>query len=99
MPRFDPTEFGRLLARLTPHELRQAEGMVAEARERAEAVMEIDTCAERAVRRRLARAAAVASGFAGAGRGQARSDGAARAAGRVGRGAAIRRSPGCIGPI
>ena len=46
MPRFDPTEFGRLLARLTPHELRQAEGMVAEARERAEAVMEIDTRAE-----------------------------------------------------
>ena len=31
----------RLLVRLTPHELRQAEGMVAEARERTEAVMEI----------------------------------------------------------
>ena len=46
MPRFDPTEFGRLLARLTPQELRQAEGMVAEARERAEAVIEIDTLAE-----------------------------------------------------
>ena len=42
MPRFDPTEFGRLLSRLTPQELRQAEGMVAEARERAEAVLEID---------------------------------------------------------
>jgi len=46
MPRFDPTGFGRLLARLAPHELRQAEGMVAEARERAGAVTEIDTCAE-----------------------------------------------------
>ena len=30
-----------MLARLTPHELRQAEGMLAEARERTEAVMEI----------------------------------------------------------
>lgn len=46
MPRFDPAEFCRLLARLTPHELRQAEGMVAEARERAEAVLEIDVRAE-----------------------------------------------------
>lgn len=46
MPRFDPAEFGRLLARLTPHELRQAEGMVAEARERAEAVIEIDSRAD-----------------------------------------------------
>lgn len=46
MPRFDPAEFGRLLARLTPHELRQAEGMVAQARERAEAVLEIDARAE-----------------------------------------------------
>ena len=45
-PRFDPAEVGRSLARLTPQELRQAEGMVAEARERAEAVMEIDTLAE-----------------------------------------------------
>jgi len=36
MPRFDPAEFGRQLARLTPHELRQTEGMVAEARKRAE---------------------------------------------------------------
>ncbi|WP_158547490.1 hypothetical protein [Rhodovulum sp. 12E13] len=42
MPRFDSTEFGRLLARLSPQELRQVEGMVAEARERAEAVLEID---------------------------------------------------------
>jgi len=46
MPRFDPTEFGRLLARLTPQELRKVEGMVAEARERAEAVLEIDARAE-----------------------------------------------------
>jgi len=46
MPRFDPAEFGRLLARLTPQELRQAEGMVAEAREPAEAVLEIDARAE-----------------------------------------------------
>ncbi|RDC69839.1 hypothetical protein DLJ49_17655, partial [Rhodovulum sp. 12E13] len=46
MPRFNPTEFGRLLARLTPQELRQVEGMVAEARERAEAVLEIDARAE-----------------------------------------------------
>jgi transposase-like protein len=46
MPRFDPAEFGRLLACLTPHELRQAEEMVAEALERAEAVMEIDARAE-----------------------------------------------------
>jgi transposase-like protein len=46
MPRFDPTEFGRFIARLTPHELRQAEGMLAEARKRAEAVMEIDARAE-----------------------------------------------------
>ena len=42
MPRFDPAEFGRLLARLTPQELRQAEGLVADARKRAEAVLEID---------------------------------------------------------
>lgn len=47
MPRFDPAEFGRVLACLTPHELRQAEGLVAEARERAEAVLEIDACAEK----------------------------------------------------
>ncbi len=46
MPRFDPAEFGRLLARLTPHELRQAEGLAAKARERAEAVLEIDARAE-----------------------------------------------------
>lgn len=46
MPRFDPAEFGRLLARLTPQELLQAEGMVAEARERAEADMEIDILAK-----------------------------------------------------
>ena len=35
MPRFDPTEFGRLLARLTAQELCKVEGMVTEARERA----------------------------------------------------------------
>ncbi|WP_371036662.1 IS1595 family transposase [Rhodosalinus sp. FB01] len=46
MPRFDPPEFDRLLARLTPQELRKVEGMVAEARERAEAVLEIDARAE-----------------------------------------------------
>lgn len=42
MPRFDPAEFCRPLARVTPHELRHAEGIVAEARQRAEAVLEID---------------------------------------------------------
>ena len=39
MPRFDPTEFGRLLARLNPLELREVEGLVADARKRAEAVI------------------------------------------------------------
>ena len=42
MPRFDPTEFSRLLDRLSPQELSQTEGLVADARERAEAVLEID---------------------------------------------------------
>lgn len=42
MPRFDPTGFGHLLACLTPQEQRGVEGMGAEARERAEAVLEID---------------------------------------------------------
>ncbi len=42
MPRFDPAELGCLLARLTPQELREAEGVVAEARERAEPMLEID---------------------------------------------------------
>ena len=46
MPRFDPTEFGRMLARLSPHELRQAEGLVADARKRAEAVLKIDALAD-----------------------------------------------------
>jgi len=46
VPHFDRAEFGRMLARLTPQELRQVEGMVAEARERAEAVLEIDARAE-----------------------------------------------------
>jgi len=41
MPCFDPTEFGRMLARPTPQELRQAEGLANEACKRAEAVLEI----------------------------------------------------------
>jgi hypothetical protein len=46
MPCFDLAEFGRLLARLTPQELRHAEGLVADARKRAEAVLEIDARAD-----------------------------------------------------
>ncbi len=46
MPRFEPAEFGHLLARLTPQELRQAEGLVADACKRAEAVLEIDARAD-----------------------------------------------------
>ena len=46
MPRLDPTEFGRLLARLNPQELREVEGLVADARKRAEAVIEIDARAD-----------------------------------------------------
>lgn len=46
MPRFDPAEFRRMLVRLTPQELGQAEGLVAEARKRAEAVLEIDARAD-----------------------------------------------------
>ena len=46
MPRFDPTEFGRMLARLTPQELRQVEGLVADVRKRAEAILEIDARAD-----------------------------------------------------
>ena len=46
MPRFDPTKFGRLLARLNPQELRQVEGLVADMRKRAEAVIEIDARAD-----------------------------------------------------
>ncbi|CUH40407.1 Transposase [Jannaschia seosinensis] len=46
MSHFDPAEFSRMLARLTPQELRQVEGIVAEARKRAEAVLEIDARAE-----------------------------------------------------
>jgi predicted RNA-binding Zn-ribbon protein involved in translation (DUF1610 family) len=46
MPRFDPAEFGRLPAHLTPQELRQAKGLVADARKRAEAVLEIDARAD-----------------------------------------------------
>lgn len=46
MPRFDPTEFGRMLARLSPRELRQVEGLVADVRKGAEAVLEIDARAD-----------------------------------------------------
>jgi len=46
MPRFDPTEFSHLLTRLTPLELRQAEAMIVETLERAEAVLEIDARAD-----------------------------------------------------
>ncbi len=46
MLRFDPNELVLMLARLTPHELRQAEAMLSEARGRAEAVLEIDARAE-----------------------------------------------------
>ena len=46
MPRFDPTEFGRLLARQSPQELSQAEGLIADARKRVEAVLEIDARAD-----------------------------------------------------
>ena len=53
MPCFDPTEFGRLLARLTPQELRQAEWLVADARKRAEAVLEIDARADAGVVSRM----------------------------------------------
>ena len=44
MPRFDPAAFGRLLARPTPQERRMAEGMVAEARERAAAARRWPGC-------------------------------------------------------
>ena len=48
MPRFDPAEFGRLLVRvrLTPQEMRHAEGLVADARKRAEVILEIDARAD-----------------------------------------------------
>ena len=46
MPRFDPAEFSRVRARLTLQELRQAEGLVAEAPKRAEAALEIDARAD-----------------------------------------------------
>lgn len=42
MPRFDPVVFGRMIARLTTQELRQAEGIFADTLKRAEAVLEID---------------------------------------------------------
>lgn len=46
MPHFDPTEFGRILARLTPQELRQAEDLIVEARKHTAAVLEIDARAD-----------------------------------------------------
>lgn len=46
MLRFDPAEFGGLLARLTPRELRQAEGLVTDAPKRAEAVLESTRASE-----------------------------------------------------
>lgn len=46
MPRFDSTEFGLPLARLTPQELRQVEGLVADACKLADAVLEIDARAD-----------------------------------------------------
>jgi transposase-like protein len=46
MPRFDPKEFGRMLARLSPQELRRAEDLVADARKRVEAVLQIDARAD-----------------------------------------------------
>ena len=99
MPRFDPAEFGRVLACLTPHELRQAEGCWwprrANGPRRSPRVM---PAPRRAVQRHRARAAGAASGSAGAGRERVRSDGAVPAAGRPGRGGATHRSPACIDP-
>lgn len=46
MPRFDPTEFGSMLACLTPQEMRQVEGPVADGSKRAEAILEIDARAD-----------------------------------------------------
>jgi hypothetical protein len=88
MPRFDPTEFGRL----TPQELRQAEGPVAEA---------CRGCPgdRRAGRRRPARAAGATHAPGGAGPEQAHSDGVARGAERRGQAAAGRLWPGSIAPI
>ncbi len=98
MPRFDPAEFGRQLARLSPQELRHAEEMVAEERKRAEAVLRSTLVPRRAVRQPLAHAAAATSASGGAGRGRGHSDGAAPPAGRRGLAGAARRSPGCIAP-
>ena len=98
MPRVDPAEFGRVIAHLTPHELRPLEGMVAGERARSDAVTEIDSRAD--MRGPAASCPRCEGGaFGAAGHGQARNDGAARAAGRVNGGAATRRSPGCTGPI
>ena len=64
MPRFDLTDFGRLLARLTPHELQQAEGLVSEARERAAQVRQFasEFCAMGRGRRRSFKGLAVSDG-------------------------------------
>jgi len=98
MPRFDPAEFGRLLSRLTSQELRQAEGLVTDARKRAEAVMEIGARADAGVRRLPARAAAATRAPSGGGPERAHSDGTARVAGRPDRAAAGPRWPGCTAP-
>jgi hypothetical protein len=107
MPRFDPTEFGRLLARLTPQELRQVEGLVADARKRAEAVLEIDARADAGGPAAScpscgpelwARVVAATRAPGGVGPEQAHSDGTARGAGRRGQAAAGRRWPGFTAP-
>ena len=99
MPRFDPAEFGRMLARLTPQELRQAEGLVAEARKRAEAVPEIDARADAGgPAASCPRAAGVAGAPGGGGPEQAHSGGIARGAEQLGRAAAGRPWPGSIAP-
>lgn len=99
MPRFDPTEFGRMLARLTPQELRQVEGLVADVRKRAEAILEIDARADAGG---PAASCPSCGGDArapgGVGPEQAHSDGTARGAGRRGQAAAGRRWPGFTAP-
>jgi hypothetical protein len=99
MPRFDPTEFGRLLARLTPQELRQVEGLVADARKRAEAVLEIDARADAGgPAASCPRCGSDARIRWGRTRTEAHSDGTARGAGRRGQAAAERRWPGFTAP-
>jgi len=98
MPRFDPAEFGLLLACLTSQELRKVEGMVAEVRERAEAVLEIDARAEAGGPAASCVRCGGESRIRGGDPERACSDGAARAAGPRGRAAAARRWLGCIVP-